>query len=73
VDLTRISFKNLEKFRVNKQKISVSDPDWIRNQYGFNQAIESESGSRRAKMTHKNRKKIKKFHVLKCWMFSFKG
>jgi hypothetical protein len=24
-------------------------------------------------MTHKNRKKKKKFHVLKCWMFSFEG
>jgi hypothetical protein len=31
---------------------------------------ESGSGSRRAKMTHKSRK-IKKFHVLKCWMYSF--
>jgi hypothetical protein len=28
------------------------------------------SGYRRAKMTHKYRKKI---HVLKCWMFSFEG
>jgi hypothetical protein len=25
------------------------------------------SGSRRAKMTHKNRKKVQNFHVLKCW------
>jgi hypothetical protein len=33
---------------------------------------DSESGSRRAKMTHKNRKN-KKFYVLKCWMFSFEG
>jgi hypothetical protein len=30
-----------------------------------------ESRSRRAKMTDKNRKKVKKYHVLKCWMFSF--
>jgi hypothetical protein len=29
------SFTNLEKFRVNKQKISVSDPDWIRIQSGY--------------------------------------
>jgi hypothetical protein len=29
------------------------------------------SGSRRAKMNHKYRKK--NFHVLKCWMFSFEG
>jgi hypothetical protein len=34
---------------------------------------ESGSGSRRAKMTHKSRKKIKKFHVLKYRMFSFEG
>ncbi len=30
-------------------------------------------GSRRAKMTQRHRKKIKKFHVLKCWMFSFES
>ncbi len=28
---------------------------------------------RRAKITHENRKKVKKFHNLKCWMFSFEG
>ncbi len=34
----------------------------------------SRSGSRRAKTTHRNRKKEKeKFHVLKCWMFSVEG
>ncbi len=33
----------------------------------------SGSGSRMAKITHKSRKKIKKFHVLKCWMFSFES
>ncbi len=32
---------------------------------------ESGSGSRRAKMTHKSRKKLVKVHVLKCWMASF--
>ncbi len=30
------------------------------------------SGSRRAKMTHKSRKKLK-IYFLKCWMFSFEG
>jgi hypothetical protein len=30
------------------------------------------SGYRRAKMTIKM-EKVKKFHVLKCWMFSFEG
>jgi hypothetical protein len=33
----------------------------------------SGSGSRRAKMTLKKKKPIKKFYVLKCWMFSFEG
>ncbi len=33
----------------------------------------SKSGSRRAKMTHKNRKIFKKIHVLKWWLFSFEG
>jgi hypothetical protein len=40
---------------------------------GFNQVSVSGSGSSRAKMAHKNRKKLKKFNVLKCWMFSFEG
>jgi hypothetical protein len=51
---------------------SVSDPDSIRSvdpypesEYGF--------GSRRAKIIHINRKKLRKFHVLKCWMFSSEG
>ncbi len=30
------------------------------------------SGSRREKMSLKNRR-VKKFHVLKCWVFSFEG
>jgi hypothetical protein len=34
---------------------------------------DSESGSRRAKITHKSRKKIVKVHVLKCWMASFES
>ncbi len=33
----------------------------------------SESGFRRAKMTHKSRKKFVKVHVLKCWMASFES
>jgi hypothetical protein len=33
----------------------------------------SGSGSRRAKMTHKNRKKVQNFHVFMYWMFSFEG
>ncbi len=40
---------------------------------GFKQVSGSGSGSRRAKMTHKKVEKIKKFHVLKCWMFSFES
>jgi hypothetical protein len=36
---------------------------WIR--------IRIQSGSRRAKMAHKNRKKVKKNSFLKYWMFSF--
>ncbi len=39
---------------------------------GFNKVTGSGSGLR-AKMTHKIDKKIKKFLVLKCWMFSFAG
>ena len=50
---------------------SGSDSD---SGFGFRIQIpdsDSGSGSRRANMIHKNRKN-KKFHVLKCWMFSFK-
>ncbi len=35
--------------------------------------LESGSGSRRAKMTHKGRKKLVKVHVFKCWMASFES
>jgi hypothetical protein len=45
--------------------INGSDPDSVRS-------VDPESGFRRPKMTHKNRK-VKKFHVLNCWMFSFEG
>jgi hypothetical protein len=34
---------------------------------------ESGSGSRRARMTHRSRKILKKVHGLKCWMFSFES
>jgi hypothetical protein len=34
---------------------------------------ESGSGSRRAKMTHKSRRKIAEVHVLKCWMTSLRA
>jgi hypothetical protein len=34
---------------------------------------ESGSGSRRAKMSHKSRKKLVKVHVLKCWMASLRA
>jgi hypothetical protein len=34
---------------------------------------DSESGSRRAKMTHKSRKIFVKVYVLKCWMASFES
>ncbi len=44
----------------------------IRIGIGFNQVCGYRSGSRRAKITHKNCKKLR-FHVLKCWMFSFEG
>ncbi len=58
--------------QVIKQKsyvrVSVSDPDSIRL---VDPDSESGPGSRRAKMTNKNRKKVKKFHVFMCWMFSF--
>jgi hypothetical protein len=40
-------------------RIRNPDPYWIRIQEG--------------KMTHKNREKFKKFHVLKCLMFSLEA
>jgi hypothetical protein len=51
----------------------IADPDSI-GSVDPDSDLESGSGSRRAKMTHKNRKKFKKkFHVLKCWMASFES
>ncbi len=48
------------------------DPDSIRS-VDPDPDSESGSGSRRAKMTHKSRKKFVKVHVLKCWMASFES
>jgi hypothetical protein len=56
--------QNLDDRVANPDSIGPVDPDPY---------SESGSGSRRAKMTHKSRKKVKKFHVLKCWMFSFES
>jgi hypothetical protein len=50
---------------------SVSDPDSTRP-VDPDPASESGSRYRRATMTHKNRKSFK-FHVSKCWIFSFEG
>jgi hypothetical protein len=49
---------------------SVSDPGSIRS---VDPDSEYGSGSRRAKMNHKNGKKFEKVNVLQCWMFSFEG
>ena len=48
---------------------------WIRIQNGFrfNGVSGPVSPSRRAKMTHKHRKKLINFLLLKCWMFSIEG
>jgi hypothetical protein len=53
-------------------RYGVSDPDSIRSKDPYPDS-ESGSVSRRAKMTHKNRKKIMKVYVLMCWMFFFVG
>jgi hypothetical protein len=39
---------------------------------GLIQVSGSGSESRRAKINHKNREKVRKFHVMKCWIF-FRG
>ncbi len=51
---------------------SLLDPDSIRS-VDPDPYVEPGSRSRRAKMTHKSRKKIKKFHILKFWMFFFES
>jgi hypothetical protein len=53
--------------RIPVTSVSDLDPDLIRIQ------SVSGSGSRGAKVTHKNRKKLRNFRVLKCSMFSFEG
>ncbi len=58
MESTRGQFAFLTGLRIQDSVGSV-DPDPY-----------SESGSRKAKMTNK---KNKKFHVLKCWMFSFES
>jgi hypothetical protein len=38
----------------------------------INKSLHARFGTRRVKMTHKNRK-IKKFNVFQCWIFSFES
>jgi hypothetical protein len=45
------------------------DPDSIKS---VDPDLESGSGSRRAKMTHK-KETIQKCYILKCWMFFFES
>ncbi len=49
--------------------VSDPDPDSIRS-VDPDPDSESGSGSRKAKVTHK---KVKKFHILNCWMCFFDG
>jgi hypothetical protein len=68
----RMAHKFMSKeFRTMQTMVEDPDPDWIRIQSGPDS--ESGSGSRRAKMTHKSRKKFVKVHVFKCWMASFES
>jgi hypothetical protein len=46
---------------------------WIRIQTGSGVNGVSGSGCRRAKMTHKNKKRVIKFNFSKDWMFSFES
>jgi hypothetical protein len=53
-------------FPVFRIRIRIESVQWIRIRFRFGIRIQE------GKMTHKNRK-IKKFHVLKCGIFSFEG
>jgi hypothetical protein len=55
------------------QQTSVVDPD-PDSMGSPDPDSQSGAGSRRAKKTHKNRKKIKLIEFfVKCWLFSFEG
>jgi hypothetical protein len=54
-------------------KSSVSDPDWIRVQSGQRILILNPDPDPGGQKLPKKIEKVKKFHVLKCWMFSFEG
>ncbi len=61
----------LANYNLGKVLHRVADPDSIGSMDpDLGPYSKSGSGSRRAKMTQKSGK-INKFHVLKCWMFSF--
>jgi hypothetical protein len=51
------------------------DPDWIWIQWfpGSGTGFTIRSGFREGKNNPQIRKKLNKFHFLKCWMFSFEG
>jgi hypothetical protein len=55
--------KSVSRTRRDKKKMTYHQRYGSRSIFG--------SGSRRANMTHKKKKKLIKFHFLKCWMFSF--
>jgi hypothetical protein len=58
--LIRISsWTKLKPLYVRYSSVSDPDPDWIRIGSGFHQV--SWSGSRRPKMTHRNKKKLRNF------------
>jgi hypothetical protein len=58
----RASKKAVFRVRIRIRIKIRQDPQWF---------LSAGSGSGRAKKSLKNSKKVKKFHVLKCWMFSF--
>ncbi len=55
-----------------RNRVTDPDPDLI-GSVDPGPDSESGSGSRRAKMTHKSKRKFVKVHVLKCWMASFES
>jgi hypothetical protein len=69
----------LGKGVVPVSRVADLDPNWIRIQSGQWIRIRIQSGQwiririQEGKNDPQKLKKIKKFHVLKCWMFSFES
>jgi hypothetical protein len=65
----RLTFSDLSSW-IDRQALHQIYTDWNRIRIGLGHWIRIQEGKNN---DPQKLKKVKKFHVLKCWMFSFEG